>query len=125
VEKWIEEAEALLNNCLNAANIATPITNSNGRIELGKIVSDHVEGRIRMLLAAAGGDGDNDDGQVLAAVLALVCDDIRDNQVWWGDKLASGSGGARQLFGHPTDDVDGRTIAAGDFAPKFTKDDVF
>lgn len=123
VSKWIEEAEAKLNNTLNAAGITTPVTNNSGRIELGVYVANYVEGRIRQVLAAAGGDGDNDDGVELIQSLFDVCADIRNNQPWWADKLASGSGGVRQLFAHPTDDVDGRPITA--FAPKFTRDDKF
>lgn len=123
VSKWIEEASAKLNNTLNAAGITTPVTNNSGRIELGVYISNYVEGRIRQFLAAAGGDGDNDDGIDLIQSLFDVCEDIRNNQPWWADKLASGSGGVRQLFGTPTDDIDGRPIIA--FAPEFTRKDKF
>ena len=119
VDLWINEGESLINNCLNAIDITTPITTVAGKAQLGIIIANYAEGRVRQTLASTGGDGKNDDGKDLIKGLNETCQDIMRNAQMWGEMLAQGGGGVRRLFGHSTDDVDGRTTSS--FKPTFTK----
>ena len=63
VGEWIDEAEAILHGALNAIEVSTPITGTDGTKIMRSWVLDYSVGRTREALAAAGGDHGNDAGR--------------------------------------------------------------
>ena len=127
VQGWLDEAEAELNGQLQAAQLPAPYTDTTAKLILGRTVTDYAEGRVRKILAAAGGDGNNNDGVELIVSFLDNLKEIQKRPVWWGMRLGGGTtdDSARRLRGHVLDNADGLTIAKGDFKPVFKNDEVF
>lgn len=126
VEQWITAAEAKLTGVLAAGQATTPVINANG-IEIVKSwVTDYAEGRVRMAYAATG-DGSNDDGKDLVEGFENLLTAIRADTAGFDAELSGGTStdSSRTMRGHVLDNSDGKTIAAGDFAPTFTTEEVF
>lgn len=123
-QAWIEEAEAFINGALLVGNLPAPYTvGTNAAKILGMIVGDYAEGRIRIAYAAAGGDGQNKDGEAQVEKFYETCKDIKRNPETWAAMLGAGSPpvAARRNRGHVTDNADGETVDNGDFDPIFDR----
>lgn len=122
VEDLILQAEALLEGALAAGGISTPITGTGPTRIMKACALDYVIGHVRQSHAAAGGDGDNEDGEPFLERFYAKIEDIMARPALY-EGMLGGSGStpsSTKLRGHPTDDVDGRTST--DFAPEFTRD---
>lgn len=116
VEEWILEAEANVNGMLTAIGVSSPCTDSTGRKILAGKAASYAEGRVRMAFAAAGGDGDNEDGRFLIEEFNEFLQDMNDNSAKWIAMLGGGgSAGTGQLRGYDGSDDDAT----------FTTDEVF
>lgn len=123
VGAWLEEAEAKIHGALKRAGISTPVTDAEG-IEILKALSiDYGEARVRLALAAAAGDGANDDGRAELERFDEAIASMRTDPAGWSAELGGGTADAstRRLRSHVTDDVDGRASSHADFKPEFTK----
>ena len=127
VSEWIDEAEALIHGALNAAEVTTPITGTDGIKIMRSWVLDYSVGRTRIAFASAGGDGSNDAGIEDIERFNDRVTDILNNPSRYSAMLNAGSGGsaARQIRGVQTDNDDDLSVSGGDFAPTFTRDEVF
>ncbi len=127
VEEWIDQAEAEIDGRIAAAGLTSPVVNTNGIKIVRKKVVGYVAGFVEMAYAAAGGDGGNDDGQDAQELWDECMEDITDNPLKWGGILEGGTApeSSIQMRSHTTNNKDGLTVAAGDFAPTYHKDDVF
>lgn len=126
VGEWIEEAEALLNAALSGgAGITTPVTSTDAITLMRMWVLDYAVGHTLEARANTGADGSNDDGvSHLERFFAREADMHKDPGKY-AQLLAGGTGPAssRRVRSHVTDNADGKSTGAGDFAPKFTRDD--
>jgi len=122
VNAWIDEGEGKLNAALTAINVTTPVTDANAIDLLAILVADYVEGRIRILLAASGGDSANEDGRDMVKQLQDACKDILDNPSNWLAMMGGSNASGARLSSLWTDSPDGETIADGDFDPQFEWD---
>ena len=122
VDAWIEEAEALLESTLNAAQITTPITTTAGIRILRAWLTNAVVGTVRLSFAASGGDPNNVAGQAQIDQFNERLTDILNKPQLYQQQLAAGSGtsAARQIRAYTTDNTDSKTISGGDFDPTFT-----
>lgn len=127
VSEWIDEAEALLHGALNAAEVSTPITGTDGIKIMRSWVLDYSVGRTRMAYASSGGDGGNDAGVDDVERFNERVTDILNNPMRYSSMLQAGSGGSssRQIRGVQTDNADDLTVSDGDFSPTFAIDEVF
>jgi hypothetical protein len=91
VEEFIAEAEAALHAALSAAQARTPVTDANGARLLKAWVLDYCEGRVRQAYAAAGGDGNNDDGAELVQKFWERLDDVMNNATRYSSMLSGGA----------------------------------
>ena len=62
IDNWIDEAEAILEGALQSAQIAIPITSTQGFKIMRCWLSSAVVGTVRQSFAAAGGDAGNKAG---------------------------------------------------------------
>lgn len=127
VTAWIAEAEAVLNGTLQAAELEAPYTADAAVLILRNWVTSYVEGLVRGVNAAAGGDGSNDDGQSLIETWENRLRDIATRPVWYGAMLGAGAApdSARRFRAYQLDNDDDKSIDNGDFAPLFTRDETF
>lgn len=127
IDEWIDEAEAMLHGLLNAVEVSTPISGTDGIKIMRSYVLDYAVGQTRIALAAAGGDGDNDAGIDQLDRFYETANDIVRNPMKYSAMLAGGSGSsaARTLRGYQTDNDDSKTVSGGDFKPKFTTSEGF
>src|SRR3990167_10063565 len=91
VSQWITEAEAELEGAMLAGGLTVPNTNTRGIEILKSWASDYAEGHARQALAAAGGDGGNDDGKDLTQRFEDRIQDILSNAARYGQMLEGGS----------------------------------
>lgn len=113
VGDWLDQAETRLVNTLASVGIAVSASNTTHKKILAPIIIDVGEGRLRKAYAAAGGDGQNDDGKDLLEGFEKVLKDIRDNPNDW----------AAELGGTPTPGVGGRLrgpVSGSNGCPMFT-----
>lgn len=130
VQSWLDEAQALLNGALAAGGLPAPYADgSSAATQLGVWVVDYVEARVKN---AYGADGERDfvtgEGDEAIAAFNDRLDDILKRPAVYGAMLGTVSAApdsARRLRSHVLDNSDGESIAAGDFAPAFTKSEVF
>lgn len=120
IDGWIDEAEAVLNGALSAAQIVAPVTSANGVKICRAWVTDAVVGTLRMAFAAAGGDPNNNAGQDQLDKFNDRINEIINNPQRYAMILGGGAGttASRQLRSHVTDNLDGKTAA--DFEPTFS-----
>ncbi len=123
VSGWVTDAENALHGALNGVSIATPITNTGGVALMKLWVIDYVAGLVKEAYANATGDSSNEDGRSQIDKFWDRLDDIADNGSVYDEKLTGGAAGdsSRKTRFYVLDNNDGKTIAAGDFAPTFTK----
>lgn len=91
VTAWIAEAEAELRGVFLSAGMASDYTGQDALLMLRSWVCDYAEARVRMAYAAAGGDGNNDDGADAMERWATRLDKIRDNPEAYSSQLSDGS----------------------------------
>ncbi len=126
VTSWFEEAEAEVDGELVAAGFSVPITTTRGKNYLRGKVTDKVCSMV-VSSYAVGTDLETDDvGEEKAGAFEKFLDQIRKHP----ERMAAilGIGGSDQrtkLRAYQTDNVDGKTIEAGDFDPERTRDEVF
>jgi len=128
IDAWIAGAEAKLAGRLSAAGIAVPVTNADGILILREWICDYAQGRALMAI----GGGSDEDPSYTAGV-ALVrgyqewLDTISQDPAGTEAELNGGSSSSsnRLMRGYAIDNADSKTIAAGDFDPTFTRDEVF
>jgi len=127
VGEWIDEAEAILHGALNAIEVSTPITGTDGTKIMRSWVLDYSVGRTREALAAAGGDHGNDAGREEIERFNTRIEDILDNSMRYSAMLQAGSGdaSARQIRSYVLDNADSKTISDGDFSPTFERGEQF
>ena len=127
VGEWIDEAEAILHGALNAIEVSTPITGTDGTKIMRSWVLDYSVGRTREALAAAGGDGDNDAGRDEIERFNNQVEEILNNSMRYSAMLQAGSGdaSARQIRSYVLDNADSKTISDGDFSPTFERGEQF
>jgi hypothetical protein len=127
VTAWIAEAEAVLNGTLQAAELEAPYSSDAAVLILRNWVTSYVEGLVRQVNAAAGGDGGNDDGKDLIEAWEQRLRDVATRPSWYGAMLGAGNApdAARRIRGYVLDNDDDKTIADGHFAPTFTRDETF
>ena len=114
VEEWIEAAEAMLLNCLTAASITVPTApTANGFKIMREWVLDYAEGRYRSAMAAAGGDGDNEDGERALDEFKALMQDIRSDKSYY----------AVLLTGTAAGDATARVRGSSNITAEFTRDE--
>jgi len=123
VESWITESEGKLHGALKAAQISTPITDSDGIQQMKSWVLAYCEGRLMVAFGSTGDDDERDDGRDLINAFELLLAEIQKSSAMYEAMLTGGSASAstRRMRSHVTDHVDGQSVSAGDFAPAFTK----
>lgn len=129
VERWLEEHEAELNELLLACGISTDFS-KNGKVLVAKWIARAVAGLVRMAHAAGGGDGQNEDGQKWVdewndRLVKIQNDATLFGQMLVGASSSSSTDSASKLRSHVTNHPDGKTVANGDFAPRFTTEEKF
>lgn len=123
VQSWLDEAEAHLRGALSAAGLPTSYTaGGDAAIMLKTWATDYAEGRCRLAWASSEGSDDNQDGVAVVEEFNRRIADIMDRPSRYGELLGAGSAptNSRRIRAHVTNHPDGKTIAAGDFAPTFT-----
>jgi len=127
VGEWIDEAEAILHGALNAIEVSTPITGTDGTKIMRSWVLDYSVGRTREALAAAGGDHGNDAGREEIERFNTQIEEILNNSMRYSAMLQAGSGdaSARQIRSYVLDNADSKTISDGDFSPTFERGEQF
>ena len=127
IDTWILQAEARVKGALAASQISAGSLSADGVLILKTVVVDFVEGVTRRAMGATGGVDNSDEGQAALEAFATVIKDIQANRTIWEATLTGGnaSSATRNLRGHVLDNQDSKTIAAGDFAPTFTKGGAF
>lgn len=127
VTAWITESEAMLNGVLAAADLPAPYSSTAAVNILKSWVCDRAEGLVRQAYASAGGDGTNEDGKDLVLKFDKLLEDILKRPAIYGAMLAGGDAPATsvKVRAYVTDNADGLSISNGDFAPTFTRDEVF
>lgn len=128
IEAWLVEAESLVFGALQAGGNPGSYSSTAAVASLCSWICDYAEGRARQSHANARGDGLNvDDGKDLLAKFDRLIDDILARPSLYGSRLAAGDAPAtsRRLMSYVTNNADNKTVAAGDFAPVFTKGEVF
>jgi hypothetical protein len=122
VTDWITEAEAELKGALQEAGIALPSEASDGGKIIRGWVSDYLGGRVRQAYFGAGGEELREDPDVSRWYERL--DAIREDPGRFDGLLNGGvsSGTAGRFRSYVTHNDDGKSVAAGDFAPTFTRD---
>lgn len=106
VDDWITEAESQLTAALTAAGIGVPAALTDGGNHLKVWTIDFAEGHFRMSHAAAGGDGDNDDGQKLLDKFEERIQDIRTDSSWYDALLNGGASSATSQVARGSTDRD-------------------
>jgi len=117
VTQWLVEADAFINRALTAAGLTAPATNADLLQVFKSAATDYALGYLRMALAAAGGDGSNDDGKDLVAGFKAMLADIRAHPADYGP-----TGTSRRFRSHVldyNDSSDPETLSDGDFDPVF------
>jgi hypothetical protein len=112
VEGWLDTAESRMVNTLASVGITAPTT-GNGAEILKELLTNYGEGRVRRAYAAAGGDGNNDDGKDLLDAFEVSIKSIRSDPQSW----------AAELAGTPSPGVGGRMrgpSASDTVDPQFT-----
>ena len=127
VSEWIDEAEALIHAALNAIEVTTPITGTDGVKVLRSIVLNYAVGHTRLAYAAAGGDADNDAGADEVERFNDQVSDFFANPTRWASMLNAGSASSNQrhLRGYTVDNDDNKSVDNGDFSPSFTRSESF
>jgi len=127
VSEWIDEAEALVHGALNAIEVPTPITGTDGIKIIRSIVLDYAVGQTRMAYAAAGGDSDNDAGVDEIERFNERVNDMFAHPTRYASMLHGGSASSsqRQLRGYQVDNDDNKSVDNGDFTPSFTRSESF
>jgi hypothetical protein len=122
LDNWIDEAEAVLEGALDAAQITTPVTSTKGVKIVRTWVSEAVIGTVRMSFAHSGGDPNNESGQAQIEAFNERLTDIMNNPQRYQMLLSGGAGSdsSRQIRSHSLDHPDGKTISGGDFEPTFS-----
>lgn len=125
---WITLTEGQLTAALKAAQIATPITDTDGAQLAKAIICEVVEGLARLALNSG---VDSDDTQIGNQRIKEFNDLLKEiaggKASLWGSMLSGGNMGSDKcrVRGHVINNPDGETIADGDFDPTFTKDEVW
>lgn len=125
VQIWIDDAEAMVNGALSAAQLTSPCVNANGIKILRQKVTTYVSALVARAYSAAGGDVDVfDTGDIDERWEAFLIDVVAESTKW-GSMLEGGSAGtaARKLRSHTTHNQDGLTVSNGDFDPEYEKGD--
>ena len=118
VAQWLVEADAMLNGALSEAGLTSPNTNANGLEILKSLACDYAEGHLRVAMAAAGGDGTNDDGQRMLDHFYEWLKGITEGK-YNGMMQGGGATGAGHFRAPDVDDDN--DVAAESTAPVFTK----
>jgi len=125
---WITMAEGMLTAALKASGTTTPITDVSG-IQIAKaLVSDYVEGRVRIALDSSSSDDANGIGPQMVKDFRDLIEQIANGTgaAIWGAMMSGGSPSAKvAIRGHVINNPDGETIADGDFDPEFTRSEVW
>lgn len=125
VESWIDDAEALLRNELRGAGLGATYA-GDAVAELRTVVLWYVEAQVRQARDATGLEEPNDDGFDQLARWDRWIEDLRRHPERAALRLEGGvSDRVQGLRSYVTHNSDGKTAAAGDFRPRFTKDEVF
>lgn len=126
VAAWILEAEAILDRHLLAIDLTVPIPDATGKLILRSIVVSQVT--MRVIRAWELGTRLTDGGVVSIEedtewkdFLALISSEPGRVATMMGQGFGTGIQ-AGQLRSYITDNPDSKTIDAGDFDPKFTRD---
>jgi len=116
-----------LHGALNAIEVSTPITGTDGTKIMRSWVLDYSVGRTREALAAAGGDHGNDAGREEIERFNTQIEEILNNSMRYSAMLQAGSGdaSARQIRSYVLDNADSKTISDGDFSPTFERGEQF
>ena len=127
IDNWIDEAEAILEGALQSAQIATPITSTQGVKIMRHWLSSAVVGTGRMSFASAGGDGGNKAGEEQIEKFNEKLIDIINRPQLYQQQLGAGSGttASRQIRSYVVDNTDSKSISDGDFDPTFTTSSEF
>lgn len=97
VEKWIDAAESMVVATLLAGNITAPTdVAGDGYKIIGEWVMLYAVGNYRSTMAAAGGDGDNEDGERELEDFKELLKDIRGDAPYYAALLTGGSSAAAQ-----------------------------
>jgi len=123
VDQWVIEAEALVEAELAAAGIGVPVTTSRGVEVLKNKCTDYVAGLVERAYVSGTNLEDTDVGLDLIERFEAFLSLIRTDPNRVKPMLGVGSGtSASNVRAYPTDNADGKSIAAGDFDPVATRD---
>lgn len=127
VQAWLDSAEAQIRLALAAAGMPTTFTAGSDTIELLRdVATTYAIGLVKQAWASAEGDGGNDAGDRELERFDEFLRSMRDRKAYMSDLIEGGASDANILTrSHVTHHPDGKTIAAGDFRPKFTTGEVF
>lgn len=125
VDLWITEAEGKLHGALKAAQIGTPITDSDGIHIMASWVLSYAEGRVLIAYGSTGSEDERRAGQELVDKFEALIKEIKVDPALYSGMLEGGTADAAtvRIRSHVTHHPDGQTVAAGDFDPQFTRRD--
>ena len=127
VSDWIAEAESELNRELAAAAFTVPVTDGDVTPFLRYLVVSKVAARVEIAFRSEGDYATQIDPERYAAVFDRFILQIRDEPSRIGALIKQPLTGAEQgvFRSHITDNSAGKSIANGDFKPRFTMDTEF
>lgn len=127
VDAMIDEAEAEIVTCLIASGLPEASISTEGAKVLRHWISNYISGWVRTTHAAAGGVGDNADGQELREKWQALLERIMNNAAHYTAMLGGGTqpSDAIDAVAYVTDNADGKSIADGDFDATITMSEVW
>lgn len=127
-EVWLAYAEASIIAALQSGGNPGTYVTTAGTVQIREWATDYGEGRTRQALQSGKGDiTNNGDGEKLIDDFNARILHIQTNPSLYGAMLAAGDApeGTSRLLSYQTSNDDDLTIANGDFAPTFTRSEVF
>jgi hypothetical protein len=123
IERWIDEAEAKLEGAALGVGIQPSSITTRGKMLFTSWAADYAEGRARRALAAAGGDGDNDDGVAELVGFRETIDQFATDPGGMDAMLTDGSpvDDTRRVRSYVTDNSDGVTRSSSGIVPTIRK----
>lgn len=121
---WITLAEGKLTAALKTAQVATPVTDTDGIQLIKSIICDYVEGLARLALSSGVDSSDAQIGEQRRKDFDALVEKVAAGDAGvWAAMLSGGNApaGACAVRGHVIDNPDGETISGGDFDPDFEK----
>lgn len=124
VEQWLDEAEARIRGVLAAQGLPTTYTDTDAVNILTVAATDYAEGHILNTWSSQDGNTGARPGDVLIDKFDAFLEQLRARTIQLAGELAAGdvAESVRRVRSYWTDNEDGLSISAGDFAPAIGAD---